>query len=65
MTSRHQNKGTILFFFLNVASSPLAVDAAANVRDLNFKYMAEGKGATVSARIGPDKVFQRIYDRAI
>ena len=30
---------------------------AAKVRDLNFKYLAEGKGA--------DKVFQRIYDRAI
>jgi hypothetical protein len=56
------------------------VDAAAKVRDLNFKYMAEGKGATVTARFGPDgiticdpnrasegadKVFQRIYDRAI
>ncbi len=54
------------------------VDAAAKVRDLNFKYMAEG--ATVTARFGPDgittcdpnranegvdKVFQRIYDRAI
>jgi hypothetical protein len=26
------------------------VDAAAKVRDLNFKYMAEGKGATVTAR---------------
>ena len=56
------------------------VDAAAKVRDLNFKYMAEGKGATVTARFGADgiticdpnrasegadKVFQRIYDRAI
>jgi predicted dehydrogenase len=56
------------------------VDAAAKVRDLNFKYMAEGKGATVTARFGKDgiticdpnrvgegadKVFQRIYDRAI
>ena len=52
----------------------------ARVRDLNFKYMAEGKGATVTARFGKDgiticdpnracegadKVFQRIYDRAI
>ena len=26
------------------------VDAAAKVRDLNFKYLAEGKGATVTAR---------------
>ena len=25
------------------------VDAAARVRDLNFKYLAEGKGATVTA----------------
>jgi hypothetical protein len=56
------------------------VDAAAKVRDLNFKYLAEGKGATVTARFGPDgiticdpnrageganKVFQRIYERAI
>jgi hypothetical protein len=56
------------------------VDAAAKVHDLNFKYRAEGKGATVTARFGKDgltlvdlnragvgaeKVFQRIYDRAI
>ena len=56
------------------------VDAAAKVRDLNFKYMAEGKGATVTARFGPDgiticdpnrasegaeAVFQRIYEKAI
>jgi predicted dehydrogenase len=56
------------------------VDAAAKVRDLNFQYMSEGKGATVTARFGADgiticdpnrasegadKVFQRIYDRAI
>ena len=56
------------------------VDAAANVRDLNFKYLAEGKGAPVTARFGPDgiticdpnragegaaKVFEKIYDTAI
>ena len=56
------------------------VDAAAKVRDLNFKYMAEGKGATVTARFGKDgitlcdpnrasegadKVFQRIYDKPV
>ena len=56
------------------------VDAAAKERDLNFKYLAEGKGATVTARFGPDGikicdsnrasegavgVIQRIYDRAI
>ena len=56
------------------------VDATAKVRDLNFKYLAEGKGATVTARFGKDgitivdpnragegapAVFQRIYDRAI
>ena len=50
------------------------------VRDLNFKYLAEGKGATVTARFGPDgiticdpnrvgegaaAVFHRIYDRPI
>ena len=56
------------------------MDAAAKVRDLNFKYMSEGKGATVTARLSPngitlcdpnrasegaDKVFQKIYDKAI
>ena len=56
------------------------MDAAAKVRDLNFKYMAEGKGATVTARFGEDgitlcdpnrasegadKVFQKIYAKAI
>ena len=56
------------------------MDAAAKVRDLNFKYLAEGKGATVTARFGPDGitivdpnragegaagVFQRIYDKPI
>ena len=56
------------------------MDAAAKVRDLNYKYLAEGKGAPVTARFGKDgitivdpnraaegtdKVFQRIYERAI
>ena len=56
------------------------MDAAAKVRDLNFKSLGEGKGATVTDRFGKDgiticdpnrasegadKVFQRIYDRAI
>jgi hypothetical protein len=56
------------------------VDAAVKVRDLNFKYMGEGKGATVTTRFGADgitlrdpnragegaaKVFQRIYEKAI
>ncbi len=56
------------------------VDAAARVRDLNFKYMSEGKGATVTARFGPDgitiidanrinegpsAVFEKIYDKAL
>ena len=56
------------------------VDAAAKVRDLNFKYLAEGKGATVTARFCPGGiticdpnrasegvvgVFQRIYGRVI
>jgi|GEM_PF-1801960 len=56
------------------------VDAASKVRDLNFKYLAEGKGATVTARFGPDgvtlcdpnlagdgaeKVFEKIYGKAI
>ena len=50
------------------------------VRDLNFKYVDEGKGATVTARFskgrhghrnpiraseGADKVFQRIYEKPI
>jgi len=51
------------------------VDAAARVRDLNWKYMQEGKGAAVTARFGQDgitiidpnaaEVFQRIYDKAL
>jgi hypothetical protein len=32
------------------------VDAAARVRDLNFKYLAECKGATVTARFGPEGI---------
>ena len=50
------------------------------MRDLNFKYLAEGKGATVTARFGPEgitlcdpnraregaaKVFERIYAKPI
>ncbi len=56
------------------------VHAAAIVRDLNFKYLQEGKGAPVTARFGNDgitiidpnrasegaeKVFERIYDKPI
>jgi predicted dehydrogenase len=56
------------------------VDAAAHVRDLNFKYMAEGKGATVTARFGADgitivdpnradegaaAVFRKIYEKPV
>ena len=51
------------------------VDAAARVRDLNWKYMQEGKGAAVTARFGQDgitiidpnaaEVFQRIYDKPL
>ncbi|HEX4140270.1 MAG TPA: Gfo/Idh/MocA family oxidoreductase [Candidatus Methylacidiphilales bacterium] len=56
------------------------VHAAALVRDLNYRYLREGKGATVTARFGPDGivivdpnrvhegpagVFQRIYDQPI
>ena len=32
------------------------MDAAAKVRDLNFKYLAEGQGTTVTARFGPDGI---------
>lgn len=48
------------------------------MRDLNFKYLNEGKGTPVTARFGDDgitivdpyritdgKVFQRIYEHAI
>ena len=50
------------------------------MRDLNFKYLNEVKGATVTARFGKDgitlcdpnrasegadKVFQRIYEKGI
>ena len=56
------------------------VHAARLVRDLNFKYLSEGKGAPVTARFGEDGitvvdpnragegaaiVFQKIYGRAI
>lgn len=56
------------------------VEAAARVRDLNFKYLQEGKGAPVTARFGEDgitlidpcrvdegreAVFQRLYTRPI
>ena len=56
------------------------LDAVPKVSDLNFKYMAEGKGATVSARFckdgitvvdpnrvseGADRVFQKIYERPL
>jgi hypothetical protein len=50
------------------------------VRDLNFKYLSEGKGAPVTARFGADgitlidpyrvaegadAVFQKVYSRPI
>ncbi len=56
------------------------VEAAARVRDLNYQYLQEGKGAPVTARFGedgitlidpcriaegPEAVFQRIYTRPI
>jgi predicted dehydrogenase len=52
------------------------VHAARIVRDLNFKYLNEGKGAPVTARFGEDGItildphgsegaFQKIYDKAI
>jgi hypothetical protein len=56
------------------------IQAARLVRDLNFKYLTEGKGAPVTARFGADgitivdpnrasegadKVFQRVYDKAL
>ena len=52
------------------------VHAAAIVRDLNFNYLQEGKGAPVTARFGSDgitivdphrrgEVFQKIYDKEI
>ncbi len=54
------------------------IHAARLVRDLNFKYLQQGKGATVTARFGKDgitlvdpnragsrSVFQKIYERPI
>jgi len=51
------------------------VHAARVVRDLNFKYLQEGRGAPVTARFGDDgitivdpnskKIFYRIYDSPI
>ena len=52
------------------------VHAARLVRDLNFRYLQSGKGATVTARFGPDgitivdpnradRVFDRVYAKGI
>ena len=56
------------------------IDAARIVRDRNFEYMREGKGATVTAQFGadgitivdpnrasdgPDAVFEKIYDKPV
>jgi predicted dehydrogenase len=52
------------------------IHAARLVRDLNFKYLQENKGAVVTARFGPDGItivdpyraegpFLKVYDRAI
>ncbi|MDQ3623647.1 MAG: Gfo/Idh/MocA family oxidoreductase [Verrucomicrobiota bacterium] len=56
------------------------IHAASLVRDLNFKYLNEGKGAVVTARFGqdgitivdpnragegPEKVFSNLYDKPI
>jgi len=41
------------------------VDAAARVRDLNFKYLAEGEGATVTARFGKDGITLCDPNRAV
>ena len=56
------------------------VAAAGKMRDPSFEYLAEGKGATVTARFGKDgiticdpnrasegadKVFQRIYEKSV
>jgi predicted dehydrogenase len=51
------------------------LQAAAIVRDLNFHYLSEGKGAPVTARFGEDgitivdplssEMFRKIYDRPI
>ncbi len=50
--------------------------AAREVRDLNFKYLSEGKGAPVTARFGEDGitviepleeggVMRKIYEKAV
>ena len=50
--------------------------AAQEVRDLNFRYLAEGKGAPVTARFGEDGItiidpmneeqpFRKIYEKAV
>jgi hypothetical protein len=54
------------------------VHAARVVRDLNFKYLRQGKGAPVTARFGkdgitivdpygagPEKMLRRIYRKAL
>ena len=40
------------------------VNAAAKVSDRNFKYLAKGKGATVTARFGPDGITRGDPNRA-
>jgi hypothetical protein len=53
------------------------IDAARQVRDLNFKYLRAGRGAVVTARFGKDgitivdpyapakKMFRNIYRKAV
>jgi hypothetical protein len=78
-----ESRESVAAFYPTAEESRITValiHAAALVRDLNFKYLNEGKGAPVTARFGPDgifivdpnraaegtaAVFQRIYDRPI
>ena len=67
-------------FFGEERITTAIIDAARRVRDLNFRYLREGKGAPVSARFGDDgitiidpnridegaaAVFQKVYSRPI
>ncbi|NOS71444.1 MAG: Gfo/Idh/MocA family oxidoreductase [Verrucomicrobia bacterium] len=77
----HESRDTVAAIYPTAEEARITVaivHAARLVRDLNFKYLSEGKGAPVTARFGDDgitivdphkasdgKVFHRIYDRAI
>ncbi len=77
----HESRDTVAGIYPTAEDARITVaivHAARIVRDLNFKYLNEGKGSPVTARFGDDgitlvdpnrnsdgNVFQRIYEHAI